>query len=139
MSKYTRGYTTEPTPIHTVGVADNKGARLMTEASQLPDQRAMANVKTLAGLAILAALTAAVAGVALLIANPDSGSTLESTLGLTAAVAGLSTAVFAVAALIYAQVKGLWHYAPRWARVAAWALLIAVVAIPIVRSITQTN
>lgn len=109
----------------------------MTQVIHVPDQRTMNVAKTLAGLAILAALTAAVAGVLLLIANPDSGSTLESALGLTAAIAGLTTAVFAVAALIYAQVKNLWHYAPSWFRIAAWVLIAAVAALPIIRAITN--
>ena len=49
----------------------------MTQLSYATDQRAMNVAKTLAGLAIVAALIAAVAGVVLLIADPDSGSTLR--------------------------------------------------------------
>ncbi len=67
------------------------------------------------------------------------GSTLESTLGFTAAAAGLSAAAFAVAALIYAQVKNLWQYAPRGVRVAAWVVLAAAVLFSIFRSITETT
>jgi hypothetical protein len=109
----------------------------MTQLTYASDQRAVRVAKTLGGLAILTALIAAIAGVALLIANPASGSTLESTLGFTAAGAGLSTAVFAVAALIYAQVKNLWQYAPSWVRVGAWALLAAAALLSISRSITH--
>lgn len=107
----------------------------MTQLSYATDQRAMKITKSLAGLAILAALAAAVAGVVLLIADPESGTTLESALGVTAAVAGLSTAVFAIAALIYAQVKNLWQYAPKWIRIAAWALLAVAAVVSIIRSI----
>lgn len=109
----------------------------MTQVSYASDRRAMTVAKVLGGLAVLAALVAAGAGVALFIADPDSGSTLESRLGFTAAGAGLSTAVFAVAALIYAQVKNLWQYVPSWVRNAAWALLAASALISIIRSITQ--
>ena len=83
----------------------------MTQLSYASDQRAIRVGKTLAGLAILAALIAA--------------------------VAGLSTAVFAVAALIYAQVKNLWQNAPSWVRVAAWAALAAAALFSIILSITQ--
>ena len=86
-----------------------------------------------------AALIAAIAGVALLVANPDSGTTLESTLGFTAAIAGLSTAAFAIAGLIYAQVKNLWRYAPTWVRTVAWTLLAAAALISVIRSIAQAS
>ena len=111
----------------------------MTQLSYATDERPMKVAKTLVVLAIATALIAAAAGVVLLIANPDSGSTLESTLGVTAAVAGLSTAVLAVAVLIYAQVKNLWQNVPTWIRTAAWAVLAAAAVFNIIRSITQTN
>jgi len=111
----------------------------MTHVSYANDQRAMNFTKTLAGLAILAAITAAIAGIVLLIADPGSGSTLESALGFTAAVAGLSTAVLAIATLVYAQVKNLWRYAPTWVRIAAWALLIGAAVFSIFRSIIETT
>jgi membrane associated rhomboid family serine protease len=107
----------------------------MTQLSYATDQHAIKVAKTLAGLAILAALTAAAAGLVLLIANPESGSTLESTLGVTAAVAGLSTAVFAVTGLIYAQVKNLWQNVPNRIRAAAWVILAAVAVFNIIRSL----
>jgi hypothetical protein len=111
----------------------------MTQVSYTTDEREMKVARTLVGLAIVAALTAAVAGFVLLIANPASGSTLESTLGVTAAVAGLGTAAFVVTALIYAQIKGLWQNVPTWIRTAAWAVLATAAVVNIIRSITQTN
>ena len=86
---------------------------------------------------ILAALTAAVAGAVLLAADPIGGSTQESVLNITAAVAGLSTAMLAVATLIFMQVKNLWQYAPGWVRFAAWALIAVAATLPIIRSITN--
>ena len=109
----------------------------MTQLDHAPDPDAMNVAKALAGLTILAVLTAGVAGAVLLLADPASGSTLESSLGLTAAVAGLSAAVLAIATLIYAQIKNLWRYAPSWVRITAWALIAAVAAIPIIRAMTN--
>lgn len=109
----------------------------MTQLSYAADQRALRIAKFLGGLAILAALIAAVSGIVLLVAGPESGSTLESTLGFIAAAAGVSTAVFAVAALIYAQAKNLWQYAPSWVRVAAWVILGAAALFAVFRSTTQ--
>jgi len=111
----------------------------MTQLSYATDQRPMKVAKTLAGLAVLAAIIAAAAGVVLLIADPAGGSTLESTLGFTAAVAGLSTAAFVVAALIYAQVKNLWQHVPTWIRTAAWSVLAAAAIFNIIRSIAQAS
>ena len=108
----------------------------MTQISYASDQREVRVAKTLIGLAILAALTAATAGLVLLIADPTSGSTLESTLGFTAAGAGLGTAAFAISALIYAQVKNLWEIVPIWIRTAAWVVLAATAVFNIIRSIT---
>lgn len=111
----------------------------MTQLSYATDERPTKIAKTLVGLAIVAGLSAAVAGVALLVADPTSGSTLESTLGVTAAVAGLSAAAFAISALIYAQVKNLWENVPTWIRTAAWVVLAAAALFNIVRSIAQAS
>lgn len=107
----------------------------MTQLSYAAGQREMNVAKALVGLAVFAALTAAIAGVVLLIASPDSGSTMESALGLTAAIAGLSTAAFAVAALIYAQVKNLWQDVPTSVRTTAWVVLAAAAVFNIIRSL----
>ena len=88
-----------------------------------PDPTALRGVKVLIGLAIFAVLVAVSCGVILLVAEPASGSTAESVLGITAAVSGLSVAVLAISAAIYAQVKDLWRYAPMWIRVATWVLI----------------
>ncbi len=111
----------------------------MTQLSNATDERATKIAKTLVVLAIVAALTAAAAGVVLLIADPSDGSTLESTLGVTAAVAGLSTAVFVISALIYAQVKNLWENVPTWIRTTAWVVLAAAAVFNIIRSIAQSS
>ena len=91
-------------------------------------QRELRNVKTLVGLAIGSMFIAALAGLALLIVAPEEGSATEGALGVAAAVGGLATAGFAIAAAIYAQVKNLWQLAPAWVRVLAWALIAFAVA-----------
>ena len=110
----------------------------MTQTVSTSDRRSLRIAGAIGGLALLGALVAAAAGVVLLVAAPDAGSSMESRLGFTAAGAGISTAVFAVAALIYAQVKNLWRFAPSWLRTGAWALLIASAVYSIVRSIAQS-
>lgn len=88
-----------------------------------PHQRELTTIKVLLGFAILAALVALAAGLVMIIAEPESGSTTEAAIGLTAAAAGILTGVLAVVAAIYAQVKNLWQYAPMWVRVVAWAAI----------------
>lgn len=107
----------------------------MTQLTYASNEGAKNVAKRLVGLAILAAAIAGLAGVVLLVANPDSGSTLEATLGVTAAVAGLSTAVLVITALIYAQVKNLWQNVPTGIRTAAWIVLAAAAVFNIVRSL----
>jgi hypothetical protein len=105
---------------------------------QMSDGRVRARetktLKALLGLASVAVLIALAAGLLLLVARPDSGSSLEGALGFTAALAGLATAGFAIAAAVYAQVKNLWQYAPAWTRIAAWAVLGAIIVASLWRS-----
>lgn len=81
---------------------------------------------------VLAALTttavAALAGVGMLVFDPDAGSTLEGILGITAAVAGLLTAALAVAAVVTATATGLWSRLPLNWRYVVWALLAVGIA-----------
>ena len=92
-----------------------------------PKQRELRNLKTLLGLAIVSALVAAVAGLVLLIVAPEEGSAAEGALAIAAAIGGISTAGFAIAAAVYAQIKNLWRFAPVWVRVLAWVLIIYAV------------
>jgi hypothetical protein len=87
------------------------------------NQHELRNVKTLIGLAVGSALMAALAGFVLLIVAPEEGSSIEGALGIAAAVGGIATAGFAIAAAIYAQIKNLWQYAPVRVRVLAWVLI----------------
>lgn len=102
----------------------------MTQAPQTEqEQRGLANVKRLIGAAIAAVLVSITAGLILLLAEPASGSNTEAALGLAAAIGGLATAGFVVAAMVYAQAKNLWRFAPMWIRVVAWIFIAyAIVA-----------
>jgi hypothetical protein len=82
-------------------------------------EMAASDRKHLDRLVILVWLAVA-AGLLILVLDPDAGSTTEATLGITAAISGLATAVLVIAALIYAQVKNLWKYVPTPIRVVMW-------------------
>lgn len=90
-----------------------------------PPQRQLTVIKTLLAIAILAALSAATAGLILVVTTPEDGSTTEGLLGFTAAAGGITGAVCAGVAAVYAQIKNMWRYAPGWVRAAAWVVLVA--------------
>lgn len=96
------------------------------------DRRSVQVALTLVALAVLGVLVAVVAGLVLLLAEPEAGSTLEATLGAAAALGGLSAAVLSIATVIYVQVKNLWRFVPSWIRLAVMALVIVGIAITVV-------
>ena len=67
-----------------------------------------------------------------------SGSSLQSQPGLLGFGGLLSGALLGVAA-IYAQVKNLWWFAPRWFRHTSWAILTAVAIVALVSSATRSS
>jgi len=112
---------------------------MITVPMSTQDQDSLKTLKTLGGTALLAVLVASGAGLILLIATPDAGSTGEAVLGFTAAAAGLGVAVLAISAAIYAQAKGLWKYVPTWLRVIAWAFIAYGIAMTIWNLIDQLD
>ncbi len=102
------------------------------------DERELRLFWTIIALAATAAGISVVAGVALWIADPAEGTTPEGVLGFTAAISGLLTGALFGAAAIYAQIKNLWRFAPRWFRYTAWAVLI-VIAIVAIASAAARN
>lgn len=100
-------------------------------------ERELRTVKVLIGLALASLLTAALAGLVLFTIPPADGSTIEGALGFTAAVAGLATAGFSIAAAIYAQVKDLWRYAPGWIRQTLWVVIALAVTATVLNLIDQ--
>lgn len=99
--------------------------------------RELRTVKILMALALASLFTAALAGFALLTASPASGSTMEGALGFTAAISGLATAGFSIAAAIYAQVKNLWQYAPTWIRRTLWTVIALAITMTVLNLIDQ--
>jgi membrane associated rhomboid family serine protease len=94
-----------------------------------PDvDRSLQRLTVLFGLAGATLLIAVLAGLALWITNPEAESATEDTLESIWAASGLATGVLAIAAVIYAQIKGLWRVAPGWMRVVAWTFIGLVVA-----------
>jgi hypothetical protein len=96
------------------------------EPSADPDpdvERSLERLTVLFGLAGASLLIAVFAGLVLWIADPEAESTAEGTLETIFAVGGLATGALAIAAVIYAQIKGLWRVAPSWMRVVAWTFI----------------
>jgi membrane associated rhomboid family serine protease len=93
------------------------------------DDKAMRTAVSLFGAALVSIIIAALAGIVLVIAEPEAGSSADAILGITAAISGLAVAAFVIGGLIYAQVKNLWRFMPMWLRVAAWIVIGVGVAI----------
>jgi len=96
------------------------------------DERRLRFVRFLIYLAILCMTIAVIAGLWLLIADPEAGSSTESTLGFTAAISGLGVAFFAGAAAIYAQINNLWKYAARWFRTTVMVIVVIGLIISVI-------
>lgn len=95
------------------------------------DEAGIRRLKSLLAAAAALCGVAALAGISLLLLDPAPGSTIEGTLGVTAAVTGLGTGALAIASVIYAQSRNLWRFAAGWLR---W-LVMGLVLIAIARSI----
>ena len=85
---------------------------------------AMKTLRTLAALALVATTVALVSGLWLWLADPVDGSTLSDRLGGTAAFSGIAAGLLFGAAAIWAQVKNLWEFVPRWIRVAVLGFVV---------------
>jgi len=95
-------------------------------------------LKLLAWLSIASLVLSLTAGALLLVLEPTSGSTTEAALGIAAALGGIATAVFVIAALIYAQIKNLWRLAPIGIRIVLWVFIAVGVAFTISNLVSQT-
>ncbi|MGI9529416.1 MAG: hypothetical protein ACR2NG_06865 [Acidimicrobiia bacterium] len=101
------------------------------------DEKAMRTAVALFSAAFIALIIAALAGVVLVVTEPDAGSTAEAALGITAAISGLAVAGFVIGGLIYVQVKNLWRLMPTWLRTGAWIAIGIGVAITVWNLIEQ--
>jgi hypothetical protein len=93
------------------------------------DEKAMRTAVALFTAALISIMIAAVAGLVLVVAEPEAGSTGEAILGVTAAISGLAVAGFVIGGLIYVQVKNPWRFMPIWLRIAAWLVIGIGIAI----------
>jgi len=103
------------------------------------DQRSLNRFWLLIGLAAAATLVAAISGVVLAIADPAEGTKPEATFSLTAAIGGLSAGALFGAAAIYAQIKNLWRFAPKWFRYLSWAVLAAFAIAGLLSGVLKSN
>lgn len=112
-------------------LADRRREGVINTGRTANDEPELRLFWTMVALASVAAGVSVVAGVALWIADPAEGTTPEGVLGLTAAASGLLTGALFGAVAIYAQIKNLWRFAPRWFRYTAWAVLIVIAVVAI--------
>lgn len=103
------------------------------------DHKEMRTAVALFGAALVALIIAALAGVVLVVAEPEAGSSGEAILGVTAAISGLAVAGFVIGGLIYTQVKNLWRFMPMWLRVSAWIVIGIGVAITLWNLVDQAS
>jgi hypothetical protein len=95
-------------------------------------------LKLLAWLSMASLVLSITAGALLVVLEPRSGSTTEAVLGVAAAVGGIATGVFVIAALIYAQIKNLWRLAPIGIRIVLWVFIAVGAAFTVWNLISQT-
>ncbi len=88
-------------------------------------------------LALASVTVSIVAGVLLLVLEPEAGSSTEAALGVAAAIGGIATGVLVIVALIYAQVKNLWRLAPIGIRVVLWVFIAVGVAFTLWSLVSQ--
>ncbi len=110
---------------------------MTTEISTISDTKSMERLKLLTLLAVAALAVSVIAGLLLLALEPASGSSAEAGLGIAAAIGGIATGVFVVAAAIYAQVKNLWQLAPIGIRIVLWGFIAVGVALTLWNLISQ--
>ena len=96
-----------------------------------PDRSAVRTVTVVLVAAAVTTTMAALAGIGFLVTDPAAGSTSEAVLAIAAAVSGLATAALVIGAVIYAQSRNLWQFAPAWIRIA----VLGLVAVGVIRSI----
>jgi hypothetical protein len=110
---------------------------MTTEISTINSTPSLDRLKLLVWLAVAALRVSVIAGALLLVVGPASGSSTDTVLGVTAAIGGISTGVFVVAAAIYAQVKNLWRLAPIGIRIVLWGFITVGVALTAWNLISQ--
>jgi hypothetical protein len=116
--------------------SDKEG--IVVEEKTANDEQQLRRFSAIVAVAATAAGISALAGVSLWIADPAEGTSPDAVLGFVAAVGGLLSGALFGAAAIYAQVKNLWRFAPRWFRYTSWAILIVVAIVALVSSAARS-
>ncbi len=111
----------------------------MTNGRSEADQRSLNRFWLIISLAAAATLVAAISGVVLAIADPADGTKPEAVFAFAAAISGLSAGALFGAAAIYAQVKNLWRFAPKWFRYLSWAVLAAFAVAALLSGVLKSN
>ncbi len=101
------------------------------------DSQSLTRLRLVVWVAVASVTVSIVAGVLLLILEPESGSSTEAALGIAAAIGGIATGVLVIVALIYAQVKNLWRLAPIGIRIVLWVFIAVGVAFTLWNLISQ--
>ncbi len=112
---------------------------MTTTARPEAEERDLGRFWILVASATVATVAAAVAGLVLGIADPDDGSAGDDLFRTIAAVGGLAAGAMFGAAAIWAQVKNLWRFAPRWFRLVAWGVMGVVAIAAIISSAARSS
>ena len=107
------------------------------DSSSASDAQSLSRLRLIVWLAVASVTVSVLAGVLLLILDPDTGSSTEATLGIAAAIGGISAGVLVIVALIYAQVKNLWRLAPLGIRIVLWVFIAIGVAFTMWNLVSQ--
>lgn len=110
---------------------------MTADTSTTNETHSLSRLKLIIWLAVASVTISVLAGVLLLILEPESGSSSEAALGIAAAIGGITTGVLVIVALIYAQVKNLWRLAPIGIRVILWVFIAVGVAVTLWSLISQ--
>jgi len=110
---------------------------MTTDSSSAAEAQSLGRLRLLIWLAMASVTVSIVAGMLLLVLEPESGSSTEAALGIAAAIGGVATGALVIVALIYAQVKNLWRLAPIGIRVVLWVFIAVGVAITLWNVVSQ--
>ena len=107
------------------------------DSSSTNEAQSLSRLRLIVWLAVASVTVSVLAGVLLLILDPETGSSTEAALGIAAAIGGISAGVLVIAALIYAQVKNLWRLAPLGIRIVLWVFIAIGVAFTLWNVVSQ--
>jgi hypothetical protein len=110
---------------------------MAADSSSSNTTQSLSRLRLIIWLAVASVTVSAVAGVVLLVLEPEAGSSTEAALGIAAAIGGIATGALVIVALIYAQVKNLWRLAPLGIRIVLWVFIVVGVAFTLWNLVSQ--